>query len=50
MHRQALLVGDVEQDEQFAIDEDQLEDGFRLLCTSYPRSDLIVKTHQEEEL
>jgi ferredoxin len=42
--------GTVEQDPQMVLRDDQVEEGFALLCQSRPRSDLVVVTHQESEL
>lgn len=47
-----LLVGDVDQSEGTALDADQREDGYVLLCSAYPRGDCRVRAGEglQEEL
>ncbi|MEA5572241.1 2Fe-2S iron-sulfur cluster-binding protein [Calothrix sp. UHCC 0171] len=40
--------GTVDQSEGMGISPDLQEDGYALLCVSYPRSDLKIVTDQEE--
>jgi ferredoxin len=42
-----LLDGDVDQSEGTALDSDQREDGYVLLCSSYPRSDCRIRAGEE---
>ena len=45
-----LVSGSIDQEDQSFLDEEQIEDGFALLCVSYPTSDVVVEIEQEENL
>ena len=45
-----IIEGTLDQSDQSFLDDEQMQDGYSLLCVAYATSDLIVKTDCEDEL
>lgn len=45
-----IIKGEVNQEDQTFLDDDQVSHGFILTCVAFPKTDLEVQCHAEEDI
>ena len=45
-----IISGSVDQSDQSFLDDDQMQEGYSLLCVAYATSDIVARTDCEDEL
>eukprot|EP00811_Abedinium_folium_P002012 NODE_11846_length_1262_cov_3.651982.p1 GENE.NODE_11846_length_1262_cov_3.651982~~NODE_11846_length_1262_cov_3.651982.p1 ORF type:complete len:249 (+),score=53.52 NODE_11846_length_1262_cov_3.651982:202-948(+) len=45
-----IVSGDVDQSDQSYLSDEEVDRGYCLICSAYPKADVVIETHKEDEV